>query len=665
MGKVKWTASTNKSRGTGVLGVVPLGASSKGKYTYMISLHKLLSVLAIGAMLCACSSAQNELSVEKDKPNVVLILIDDMGFNDLGVNGNNAVATPNLDALAAQGVRFTRHYVDSTCSPTRVGILTGAEPIKQGFTPAGRGISPELVTLPEALQTAGYMTHHIGKWHVGHTTKLAWPNQQGFDTFFGFLNQFLLRGPQQDGEFNYKRPTYHNPWLQEQNERPRQHIGELSEILTRRAIELIDSKKEEDQPWFLNLWTYAPHAPIQPMSEFAGKYPNTPQGRYTALLEQVDDTVGRVVESLERNNLTDNTLLIVASDNGGTNKQIDNNAPYFGTKATFFEGGVRTPLLIRWPGHFHEGLVFKKSVSNFDYFPTIAKATGAKLPPKLPGRDLQWVVRNNVGLDTPLFWEAGNSKVHAWSALSSGGRWRMSQYFFGEPVLNDLNTNPSGELDVLKDNQPTGQMLHKEYLTWRHNARLVPVDYSRSAANGRAQLSGSSMQRSPGFGGHTFAIAVTPDRPEEPAADLNAAQKQFIAYHEGQWNISFDGSKLTAVLNGTTIEGGALPYGQCSTVALTSHFVFSALKPKVNRAQIQLYVNERLVGSKHIEHPILLSDNLMQPTYIGGNASGQYRFSGILGRPLIYSERLVGDSEKNTTVDNGIARVTRKLCKEI
>ncbi len=625
----------------------------------------VLTIFLVLPLLLGCDLSSDKEDNSGVRPNVVLILIDDMGFNDLAVNGNNAVKTPNLDALAAQGVRFTRHYVDSTCTPTRVGVLTGAEPIRQGFTPDARGISPEVVTLPEALQAAGYSTHHIGKWHVGHTTQLAWPNQQGFDTFFGFLSQFLLRGPQEDGEFNYKRPTYHNPWLQEQNEWPQQQTGELSEILTRRAVALIDSKNETDPPWFLNFWTYAPHAPVQPMSEFASKYPNTPQGRYRALLEQVDDTVGRVVESLERNNLAENTLLIVASDNGGTNEQIDNNAPYFGAKATYLEGGVRTPLLIRWTGHFPEGLVFEKSVNNFDYFPTIAKAAGADLPPGLPGRDLVWVVGNNADLDTPLFWEAGNSEVLAWSALSSDGRWRMSQYFVGEPVLNDLNVDPPGEFNVLKDNPLTGQLLHKEYLTWRHDARLVPVIYSRSGNNGRAQLSGASMQRSPGFGGHTFAIAVTPDRPEEPSLDLRWEQKQFIAYHEGQWNISFYGSKLTAVLNGTIIDGGSLAYGQCSTVALTSHFIFSALYPNKNRAKIQLYVNEMLVGSKLIEHPILLSDNLTQPTYIGGDSSEQNFFRGVLGRPVIYSERLVSDSEKSTKIDNGIARVTANLCDEV
>lgn len=625
----------------------------------------LLTIFLVLPLLIACDRPPGDEQSRGTRPNVVLILIDDMGFNDLGVNGNTTIATPNIDALAAQGVRFTRHYVDSTCSPTRVGVLTGDEPIKQGFSPAGRGISPELVTLPEALQEAGYMTHHIGKWHVGHTTKLAWPNQQGFDTFFGFLNQFLLRRPGEDGGFHYERPTYHNPWLQEQNERPRQYMGELSEILTRRATELIDSKKATDQPWFLNFWTYAPHAPVQPMRGFAEKYPNTPEGRYRALLEQVDDTVGRVVKSLERNNLADNTLLIVASDNGGTNKQIDNNAPYFGAKATFYEGGVRTPLLIRWPGHFPKGLVFKKTVSNFDYFPTIAKATRAKLPPNLPGRDLAWVVEGNVDLDRPLFWEAGNSEVQTWAALSSDGRWRMSQYFFGEPVLNDLNTSPSGDLNVLKDNQPIGQLLHNEYLSWRHHARLVPVGYTRSSANGHAQLSGASMQRSPGFGGHTFAIAVIPDRPETLEASLKPAQKQFIAFQQGQWSLSVEGNKLTATLNGLTVEGGSLPYGRCSTVALASEFVFSALNPKVNRAELQLYVNEKLVGTKRVEHPRILSDNLMQPTYIGGDASEQYLFRGILGRPFIYSERLVRDSEKSTKVDNGIARVTADLCNEV
>lgn len=622
----------------------------------------VLTIFLVLPLLLGCDLSSDKEDSSRVRPNVVLILIDDMGFNDLGVNGNNAVKTPNLDALAAQGVRFTRHYVDSTCTPTRVGVLTGAEPIRQGFTPDARGISPEVVTLPEALQAAGYSTHHIGKWHVGHTTPLAWPIQQGFDTFFGFLSQFLLKAPYLNGEFNYKRPTYLNPWLQGQNDKPQQYRGHLSEILTDRVIGLIDTKKTADKPWFINFWTYAPHAPVQPMEKFAKRYEDTPAGKYKALLEQVDDTVGRVVDALERNNLAENTLLIVASDNGGTNKQIDNNAPFFGTKGTFLEGGVRTPLIIRWPGKVKPGEVVDNVVSNLDYYPTIAEAAGATLPSGLPGRDLLKVVHEKGDLQRPLFWEASNSKVHGWGVLTAGGKWRMSQYFVGDPILNDLEASPYGDKDVLVDNFLQAQLVHSQYLEWRHKHRRVPVEYHRENNRGYALLSGQSFQRNPGFGGNTFAIGVTPDIVGEGEGAAGANHRQLIADQSGQWYIGLSGKKLIATIAGNTVIGPTLREGECTTVVLASHFVFSALYPDLNKAQIQLYVNSALVDSVVVDKPVMPSGDPLMPTTVGYGEGGQDPFQGTLSRPIIFNERLVPDEESDPRVDNGVSVITDELC---
>ncbi len=182
----------------------------------------LLGLLVTAALLTACAPEQNDASrpAGLKKPNIILILLDDLGFNDLGANGNGAIKTPYLDQLASEGVRFTRHYTDSTCTATRIGAITGTPPARHGFRPDNLGISPELITLPEVLRDAGYSTHHIGKWHMGFASRLAWPNAQGFDTFFGFLNQFLMRNPIQNGTWAFNRPTYHNPWLQENEQVP-------------------------------------------------------------------------------------------------------------------------------------------------------------------------------------------------------------------------------------------------------------------------------------------------------------------------------------------------------------------------------------------------------------------------------------------------------------
>ena len=187
----------------------------------------LLCVMATGLLVGACGSDRDAVGATtvSAKPNIVLILLDDMGFNDLGANGNTAVTTPNLDKLASEGVRFTRHYTDSTCTASRIGIMTGMSPAKQGFRPDNLGLSPELSTLSEMLQEAGYSTHHIGKWHIGFASKLAWPKAQGFDSFFGFLNQFLLKDPHQAGAWTMAKPTYHNPWLQQDDQAPTQYLS--------------------------------------------------------------------------------------------------------------------------------------------------------------------------------------------------------------------------------------------------------------------------------------------------------------------------------------------------------------------------------------------------------------------------------------------------------
>jgi arylsulfatase A-like enzyme len=627
--------------------------------------HLCILLIAVGISACSRNQPPDEATPGSENllPNIVLIVIDDMGYNDLGANGNPDITTPNLDRIASQGVRFTRHYVDSTCSPTRVGILTGTAPSNHGFRPAARGISPEVTTLPETLQAAGYSTHHIGKWHVGHTSKLAWPRQQGFDTFFGFLNQLLLKRPQKNGNFNYGRPTYLNPWLQSQNEPPLKYKGDLSEILVSRAVSLIDSKSQSGQPWFLNFWTYAPHAPVQPMKEFASKYADSPQGRYRALLEQVDHSVGRIVESLERNGLAESTLLIVASDNGGTNNEMDSNAPYFGKKGTFQEGGVRTPLLVRWPGKFPAGLVFDKTVSNLDYFPTIANAADAAVPGTLDGRDLLAAVESDSGFGKPLFWESSNSEVSGWGALSEDGRWRMSQYFVGEPVLNDLLSSPHGDRDVMAGHDEVARELHERYIDWRHGRRIVPVEYSRENAGGQATLSGSSLQRSPGFGGYTFAIGVTPNSTDQESGE--EARREVIASQKNQWSMVLEGENIVVKVNGLRLEAPAPVPGRCSSLVFTSHFVFSPLYPKLNRAQLQLFTNGELAASEQITHPEIPVDDLLAPTYIGSAGNGQYPFRGVLSRPVIYNERVLAEGEHSPVIKNSVSDVLGELCPQV
>ena len=609
--------------------------------------------------LASCSDVDGPGAgpVSSGPPNILLILIDDMGFNDLGANGNPAVTTPNLDHLAAQGIRFTRNYTDATCTVTRVGILTGTEPAAHGFRPVNIGISPEVITLPETLKRSGYSTHHIGKWHLGYASKLAWPLAQGFDTFFGFLDQSLLAGPHPPSGFNFGRPTYRNPWLQKQNDSPSKYDGHLSEILLAHALDFLASQRGTHTPWFLNYWTYAPHSPLQPADTFASKYPATPEGRYRAFLEQVDSTVGQLMKGLEKNGFAENTLVIVASDNGGTNRQIDNNYPYFGTKTTFFEGGVRTPLIIRWPGHTEAGVVFDQAVTNFDYYPTIAAAADADYPGHLIGRDLLEVVKRGAGLERNVYWETGNPESGSWSVLSSDQKWRLNQYILGGLQLNDLENRPQGDEDVAARHPDIVAQMRDEYLAWHRDKRVLDLEYEPLSDYGQARLSGASLQRAPGFAGHTFAIGVVPAALDAGDSHLVDAPGM-IAFQQNQWYLLQRGRVLELDVNGIRLQAPAPPDGECSTIVVTSHFEYSPVFPAERRALIQLYVNGKVAVDSAVSDPRLPPDDYLNATFIGQDNTGAKKYRGLLGRPLVLNEWL----DPAELDQGGIADLARNWC---
>jgi arylsulfatase A-like enzyme len=460
-------------------------------------------------------------------PNILLIVLDDFSYNDLGANGNPNTPTPYLDALAAQGIRYTRHDADTTCSVARAALMTGTYPAIHGLRPTHLGLSTGTPTIASMLRDAGYTTQHIGKWHIAAATLEQSPSQLGFDNWFGFLHQNELQGASSDG-VHFLAPTYLNPWLRDNQSAPRQYPGHLTDILTERAIQFLDSQKERARPWFLNLWYYAPHQPIQPAARFQEKHPATKEGIYHALIEQLDFSIGEVLQALEKNGQRDNTLVIVVSDNGGDNAHTDNNYPFYGKKTEFNEGGLRTPLLMRWPGHVQSGAVSDEKVSLYDLFPTIAQASAATPPPHLIGRDL---LGPGPRPGMPYYWEYSDSATTTYSVLSADGRWRHTGGSWADPVLNDLVSDPSGQTNVADAHPDIVRRLREDYLAWRLAARVVTnVDYQQLNEQGGALLRGDDLQRSPGRNGYTFAIGV------RPADDDNGAT-QVIAEQVGRWRV--------------------------------------------------------------------------------------------------------------------------------
>ncbi|WP_116367393.1 sulfatase-like hydrolase/transferase [Parahaliea mediterranea] len=608
-------------------------------------------MVLIGLLLVACGEPVERAQPAGKPPNILFILLDDLGVNDVGAYGGGAGLTPNIDRIAAAGARFNRHYTDSTCTATRIGILTGLEPAALGFRPNGAGIPAEVDTLPERLQQLGYTTHHIGKWHAGSVAPPAWPLAQGYDTFFGFLDQFLLRGPHPAGELHEARPTYRNPWLQEDDGHPSQYAGHLSDILNQRVMDFLGSREAGDSPWFLTYWTYAPHTPLEPADRFAARHPDTPQGRYLALVEHADTLVGRVVDRLDEQGLADNTLVIVASDNGGTAREYPSNLPFTGSKAQFTEGGVRTPMLMRWRGHIPAGTVVEGVVSNKDYADTLVQLAGGKFAAG-QAVDIVAAAHGKPVPDRPLFWESANYFLNSWSMLAEGGNWRLTKIFNGDYLLFDLS-NPYTErlVDSREHSALVGKM-RSAYQQWRIELRQVEVQLASSG--GTKMLVGNDFQRSPGSEGWSFAVAVTPQQ--------MAGEEDVVAEQEGFWSLRRSGGMLRLSLLDMTVQAAAPPLGVCTEITVSNYMTRSSSAPSFRRGLLELFYNGESVAATSTKDPKMPVDGHSRPTYLGQNAKGGQAFTGELGVPVILNERLVNRESANPDLQNGVESVAGRLC---
>ncbi|GAB3281256.1 sulfatase family protein [Parahaliea aestuarii] len=610
-------------------------------------------VVLLALLLVACGPSETTGGEVAQSPNVLFILLDDLGLNDVGAFGGSTGLTPNIDRIAAAGVRFNRHYTDSTCTATRVGILTGLDPAALGFRPNGAGIPTEVETLPERLRELGYTTHHIGKWHAGSTALPAWPLAQGYDTFFGFLDQFLLRGPHPDGELREGRPTYRDPWLQEGNNHPLQYKGHLSEILSQRVLDFIKARKNDGRPWFLSYWTYGPHTPLEPMGDFALRHPDTPRGRYLALVEQTDALVGKVIEALDARNLAENTLVIIASDNGGTARQYPSNLPFSGTKAQFLEGGLRTPMMMRWPGHLPAGREVDGIVSYKDYIGTLVQLAGGDSSAK--GRnDLLDTARGMPVVDRPLFWESSNYFLNSWSALDAGGNWRLTKSIDNSLFLFDLS-EPGVERAVEVSEKPAlVRQMRSDYRNWRTGLRKVDV-VAEQAGKGLL-LRGNDFQRSPGSEGWSMALALTPAAASAPEEVL-AEQKEF-------WTLRRSGGKLHLSLLGMSLQAPEPAPGICTEIVISHSMTRASIAPSFRRGLLDMFYDGEPVASSRTKEPLALAPDVAysNPTYLGQSAEQEQVFSGELGMPVVLNERLVSRDKASPDLRNGVQSIDGTLC---
>jgi arylsulfatase A len=364
-------------------------------------------------------------SAAADRPNVVLILADDLGYGDLGCYGSKNIATPRLDRMAAEGLRLTDFYVASPfCSPSRAALLTGRLPAKGGvpyvlFPAEHTGLPREETTIAEVLRDAGYATACIGKWHLGWRRELR-PQEHGFDEYFGLLHTNDIE-EWTPGKAFHQLSSFEPLTLREGNEIVEQPVdqAQLTGKYTARSVDFI--RRHRDRPFFLFLSHTMPHIPQYASEKFAGR---SQDGLYGDAIEELDASVGTILDELAALGLEKNTLVVFLSDNGagvrGRNPRTNSRFPgrdFAGSngvlragKGTTWEGGVRVPCILHWAGRIAAGRVEATPCSAMDLFPTLAALAGAK---PLAGLDLD-------GIDlSPLFSQA--------SALPE----RMLPHYFG------------------------------------------------------------------------------------------------------------------------------------------------------------------------------------------------------------------------------------------
>jgi arylsulfatase A-like enzyme len=407
-------------------------------------------LLALGLLLGFVAQA-----TAADRPNVVVIVGDDMGYADVGVHGCKDIPTPNLDALANSGVRFTNGYVSGPyCSPTRAGLLTGRYQTRFGheFNPGAamnQGLPTSETTVADRLKAAGYATGLVGKWHLGGAEKFH-PQKRGFDEFYGFLGgahdyfkpEGILRGSKQAGDEVY-----------------------LTDALGREAVAFID--RHRAKPFFLYLAFNAVHTPMQAddarLKKFAGIATKQRQ-TYAAMMSAMDDAVGKVRAKLRDEKLTDNTLVVFFSDNGGptmkgTTINGSVNTPLRGSKRTTLEGGVRVPFFLSWPGKLPAGKTDDRPVIQLDVLPTVLAAAGveAKAEWKLDGVDLTPHLTGKAkgGPHEALYWRFGRQMA------VRKGDWKLLKYDLaaeggtGTSAVKLYNLKDDvGEAKDLADDQP-------------------------------------------------------------------------------------------------------------------------------------------------------------------------------------------------------------------
>jgi len=459
------------------------------------SVFAALLVALLGAL--GCESLVGP-PIQIGPPNIVLIVADDLGWTDTGAYGSQYYETPNIDRLAREGIRFLSAYASPNCAPTRAALLTGRYAPRTGIYTVGSGargldeframipaenvtnLAPAEVVFAEPIRAAGYRTAHMGKWHMG-TGEYA-PEKQGFDLNVG------------GNETGSPKGGYFAPWDNPQLQ-PGAEGEHLTDRLADRAVEFIQT--EDERPFLLYLPFYSVHTPIQAKPELEAKYAaKTPSGghsnpKYAAMVETLDTAVGRVLAALDEEGLAENTVVIFTSDNGGLGGyaaagvdnriEVTDNAPLRGGKGMLYEGGVRVPLIVRWPGVAPPGATSSEAVGSVDFYPTLLEIARAERPSvdSIDGRSFTNLIRDAVGSEPrpPLYWHfpgylEARTETGAWRTTPGGaileGNYKLIEFFEdGSLELYDLDEDIGEKANLATVDPAKTRELHQKLIQWR------------------------------------------------------------------------------------------------------------------------------------------------------------------------------------------------------
>lgn len=462
---------------------------------------KFFSILAACALATGSSAQPARPSADATKPNIVLILADDLGYGDLGVQGDAQAVTPNIDALAAHGVRMTDYYANHpVCSPSRAALLTGQYQHRMGFeynsgTPRNTspkfGVPTSVLTIAERLKKVGYATGMFGKWHVGFAADRT-PTARGFDEFYGFLSGAHAYTPRSErakrGAADPGASLYGGGESILRGTAPEAMPAHTTEAFGAGAAEFVERNRA--RPFFVYLAFNAVHAPLDTTKAYYDRFPQVKDETrrvHLAQLAALDDAVGRVVSAVEKNGLAERTIIIFASDNGGPTQQTtSSNRPLNGVKGLVLEGGIRVPAIVRWQGRVPEGKVSHTVAMSFDLTATGLKAAGALPTSGLDGVDLMPFLTGAKTGDAhkALFWRAGEQSAvrdGVWKLVRNGDQLHLFN------LASDI-----GEHNDLAASQPQKlKALNAEWLAW--SAQMQQPLWVRNQLAGGDKGSGARL----------------------------------------------------------------------------------------------------------------------------------------------------------------------------